>query len=218
MIIKNRFIVLFSAIALPSYAQTLPPVSGEVVRHTYYTLDYNEQHEQPNWVFYRLTIDNVKGTAKRKNNFRPDPAVSTGSAQLSDYKGSGYDRGHLCPAADMKQSSQAMSETFYLSNMSPQVPSFNRGVWAKLEAEVRKQIKDEDDTLYVITGPIFLGADKSIGASEVTVPTFFFKMFFAPGGDTLVYILPNRAEVDTDLSKWRSSVEMVEALNMGAGY
>ena len=139
--------------------QIPPPASGEVVKHTYYTIDYNEKHEQPNWVFYRLTIENTKGKAKRKDDFRPDPSVSTGSAELSDYKGSGYDRGHLCPAADMKQSDQAMSETFFLSNMSPQVPSFNRGIWAKLEAEVRRQIKGEDDTLYVITGPIFIGSD-----------------------------------------------------------
>ena len=74
MLIRCLFL-FFLAIALPGYAQTPPPASGEVVKHTYYTLDYNEQHEQPNWVFYRLTIDNVKGTVKRKDDFRPDPDV-----------------------------------------------------------------------------------------------------------------------------------------------
>lgn len=210
---KNRFtVILFCLFGIPARAQYEPAATGELVRHTFYVLDYNEQHEQPNWVFYRLTIDNVKGPAKRKDDFRPDPAVSTGSAELSDYKGSGYDRGHLCPAADMKQSDRAMSETFYLSNMSPQVPAFNRGVWAKLEAEVRSKIKTREDTLYVITGPIFLGADQTIGKNEVTVPTFYFKVFYTPGKDTTAYILPNRADVNRDLSKWEVSVEMVEAM------
>lgn len=207
--------VLFFALLLLAfhlYGQRIPEARGELIQHTYYTIDYNEQHEQPNWVFYRLTIDNVKGNAKRKDDFRSDPSVSTGSAELTDYKGSGYDRGHLCPAADMKQTDIAMSETFFLSNMSPQVPSFNRGIWAKLEAKVRNLIKDKEDTLYVITGPIFLGSDKSIGKNEVTVPTFYFKMFYAPGKDTLVFVLPNKDNISHDLSKWEVSVDMVEAM------
>ena len=113
----------------------LPESQGELVKHKYYTLSYNEDCEQANWVAYKLTSDMVLGHAVRKNNFKEDPDVETGSAKLIDYKGSGYDRGHLCPAAAMKISNQAMSESFYMSNMSPQVPGFNRGKWKSLEAK-----------------------------------------------------------------------------------
>ena len=115
------------------------PINGEqLVTHLGYSLSYNEKHEQANWVFYELTIDEVLGSIKRKDQFRADPNIKTGSASLSDYKRSGYDRGHLAPAADMKWSSKAMSESFFMSNMSPQTPSFNRGIWKKLENLVRK--------------------------------------------------------------------------------
>nr|WP_320119464.1 DNA/RNA non-specific endonuclease [uncultured Marinifilum sp.] len=90
----------------------------------------------------------IQGSAVRKNKFKEDPAVKTGSAKLIDYKGSGYDRGHLCPAAAMKNSNLAMSESFYMSNMSPQAPAFNRGKWKSLESKVRK-LTIENDSLYV---------------------------------------------------------------------
>ena len=105
------------------------PISGEqIINHFGYSLSYNEDHEQANWVFFELTDYEVSGIEKRKNQFRSDPKVKTKSASLSDYRGSGYDRGHLAPAADMKWSVTTMSESFYMSNMSPQRPSFNRGL------------------------------------------------------------------------------------------
>ena len=106
-----------------------PVGNGVVVRHRYYSLSYIERHEQPEWVYYMLTAAMVNGDAERGDDFRPDAKVKTGSADLSDYKGSGYDRGHLCPAADMKQSDEAMSETFYMSNTKelPRWPPSARG-------------------------------------------------------------------------------------------
>ena len=86
-----------------------------------YTLNYDEQHEQASWVAYILTSTHIRGTVNRTNDFREDYKVKTGSASLSDYKGSGYDRGHLAPAGDMKWSSTAMSESFFMSNISPQM-------------------------------------------------------------------------------------------------
>lgn len=94
---------------------TVHVVKGEFIQHQFYSISYSEEHEQQNPV------------AKRKDNFRSDHMISTGSAESADYKGSGYDRGHLCPAKDMESSITAMSESFYMSNMSPQHPSFNRG-------------------------------------------------------------------------------------------
>ena len=95
--------------------------SDQIIQHSAYTLNYDEQHEQASWVAYILTSTHIRGTFNRTNDFREDYKVKTGSASLSDYKGSGYDRGHLAPAGDMKWSSTAMSESFFMSNMSPQM-------------------------------------------------------------------------------------------------
>ena len=99
-----------------------------------YALGYIEKHEQPAWVQYIMTGEEVsRRAAKRGDDFRPDPDVPTGSATPQDYTRSGYDRGHLAPAADMSFSVKTMSESFFMSNMSPQAPQFNRGIWSKLE-------------------------------------------------------------------------------------
>lgn len=99
---------------------------------------------------YYLTGDRVNGTIGRTDNFRPDPLVETGSASLADYKGSGYDRGHLAPAGDMKWSQKVMSESFFMSNMSPQTPGFNRGIWRSLESLVRTWAAENED-IYVVS-------------------------------------------------------------------
>lgn len=134
----NLLIFLLSLTLLNAQEKIYPQFEqGQIIEHTYYTLSYAENHEQAYWVFYELTHEEVKGGVKRSDNFREDPKVSSGSASLEDYKGSGYDRGHIAPAADMAFNKTAISESFYLSNMSPQHPSFNRGYWKKLESEVR---------------------------------------------------------------------------------
>ncbi len=170
--------------------------SSEIVHHTYYVLSYNEGHEQAEWVFYKLTPDMIKGQAVRKNNFRKDPKVRSGSASPSDYVGSGYDRGHLCPAASMKQNQQAIDNTFYMSNISPQIPAFNRGGWRELEEWVRDWALI-DSVLYVVTGVIFPDSTKTevtrIGKNRVTVPTHFYKIVYSPKQDsTIAFIMPNK--------------------------
>ena len=98
----------------PNLENNLEPKSnGEIVKHTYYTLAYSEANEQAFWVYYELTPELINGSQSRTDDFRADPLVSTGSASLDDYKGSGYDRGHLCPAADMTLNHTSMSESFY---------------------------------------------------------------------------------------------------------
>ncbi len=142
-----------------------------------YTICYREEYEQPEWAAYTLTTDKLVKNASREDNFRPDPEISTGSASLADYKGSGYDRGHLAPAADFSYSEEAMSDSFYLSNMSPQNGSFNRGIWAKLEAAVRDWA-GETLVTYVVTGPVLEKPASEygfIGANEVSVPEFYYK-------------------------------------------
>lgn len=192
------------------------PVRGEeIIRHTGYTLSYNEEYELPSWVAYELTRDEVLGTAaERDDNFREDPAVSTGSASLADYRKSGYDRGHMAPAADFKWSGDAMSDTFFLSNMAPQEPSFNRGIWADLEAVARTAAYD-NGSIYITTGPVLTdGPYKTIGENEVAVPRRFYKVFLdytEPEIKAIGFVLPNEGS-DKDLKAYAMSVDDVEKI------
>ena len=114
--IKEKYIYLFLFISFKLLAQEyLPKSEGEIIRHKHYTLSYNEDHEQANWVHYRLNPTFLNGITPRINSFKVDPNVSTKSADLSDYKGSGYDRGHLAPAGDMKYSRESMKLAFLLN-------------------------------------------------------------------------------------------------------
>ena len=124
----------------------------------------------------------LQKNATRSNDFRPDDKISTGSATLADYKSSGYDRGHLVPAADMSFDADAMSETFYMSNMSPQAPQFNRGIWVNLETQVRAWAQ-KFGKIYVVSGPVLNKSAQefpSIGKNQVSVPEFYYKVILAP--------------------------------------
>lgn len=150
--------------------------------YQHYSICYREAYEQAEWSAYCLEESELVKNAKRSDDFRPDPAISTGSATLADYKGAGYDRGHLSPAADFAFSQEAMSETFYMSNMSPQAGSFNRGIWKDLETEVRNWAK-KFGKVYVISGPVLdepAEAYATIGANKVSVPKYYYKVLMAP--------------------------------------
>lgn len=168
----------------------------EIIEYTNYALAYSEEHEQALWVAYEL--DQLKASAnlfKRTNNFREDPKVATGSAALTDYKGSGFDRGHLAPAADFKFSKTAMSESFYMTNMSPQKPGFNRGIWGKLEALVRNWAI-EDEKLYIVTGGVLQDSLATIGDNNVSVPQYFYKIvldYTLPGIKAIAFLMENES-------------------------
>jgi endonuclease G len=186
-----------------------PKSNGEIIKHTYYTLAYSEENEQAFWIYYQLTSDLINGSQTRTDDFRADPAVTTGSATLEDYKGSGYDRGHLCPAADMTLNKTSMSETFYLSNMSPQVPGFNRGKWSTLEDQVRKWAFTFDG-LDVATGPIFEDNIGTIGADKVTVPGYYYKVLYSESKKIMLgLILPN-ASSSKSLEQFVVTVDQIE--------
>ena len=192
------------------------PVEGEqIIRHTGYTLSYNEEAEQASWVAYCLTRDEAYGSeAEREDNFREDRSVRSGSATLDDYRGSGYDRGHMAPAADFKWSAEAMSDTFYLSNMSPQDPSLNRGLWADLEAIVRQMAVD-NEKVYIVTGPVLTdGPFKTIGDSRIAVPNQYYKVvldYTDPDIKAIGFVLPN-ADCEEDIQSYVRSVDEVEEL------
>lgn len=146
----------------------------QVVKKPYYTLSYNNTHEQPDWVAYTLYPFPDSISVKRKNSFRPDPEIVGGSATLADYKRSGYDRGHLAPSKAFSFSKEAMKTTYFMSNMSPQLPGFNRDIWRKLEAKIYALSKDSD-SLYVVTGPILDNILGSIGENKVSIPRAYYK-------------------------------------------
>ena len=157
----------------------IPGKADTIIERPGYALGYIEYHEQPAWVIYIMTkAEAATKVAKRTNKFRTDPEIPTGSATTGDYRRSGYDRGHLAPAADMAFSWQTMADSFFMSNMSPQKPAFNRGIWKDLEALVRGFAITERK-IVVVTGPI-LPKKKTvtIGTNQVTVPTHYYKVIF----------------------------------------
>lgn len=183
----------------------------QIVKHKYFTLAYSEENEQPAWVCYTLKKEYVGGKEPRSNNFVPDPLVSTQTADDIDYTKSGYDKGHMLPAADMTWSPEAMRETFYFSNISPQVPSFNRGVWKKLEEKVRDWAV-EFDSVKVYVGPLFKDNIKKIGPDSVTVPGYYYKtilMFKDATYNGIGFIFPNK-KVSDPIANYAVSIDSVE--------
>ncbi len=140
-----------------------------------FMVGYCTLHLQPYWVAYRLTSDKVDGPHPRLPNFYADPALHGPSATRSDYLRSGFDRGHLVPAADMAWSEQSMSASFYFTNIAPQSPQFNRQIWKRLEEQVRRWARDYD-TVYVVTGPVLQKGLPTIGKNGVSVPEYFYKV------------------------------------------
>jgi len=194
----------------------LPTARGEVVHHRYFSLSYQEPHEQAEWVAYTLEKAWLeRPRAERKDWFEEDKKVSTGSATYEDYKGSGFTRGHLVPAADLAFDEQIMQETFMMSNISPQVKAFNNGIWKELEENIRNWAK-ENDQIFVVTGPILDSTlTRSIGkSSKVTVPDFFYKVILDYHGTekkAIGFIIPNERST-RKLEEYMVSVDKVEAL------
>lgn len=195
--------------AWPSYSTT-----DAIIERPYYTLRYSEEHEQAMWVAYKLVADSLaRPSFERKDDFREDPRVRTGSASLTDYKGSGFDRGHLAPAADFSYDEFALSQSFYMSNMSPQDPSFNRGVWKKLEDQVRDWAK-ENQAVYVVTGPVLGKKLKTIGRNEVSVPEYYYKIVLdieKPEVKAIAFLMKNEKS-SAELENFVVSIDELEKL------
>jgi len=194
-----------------SFGLSPTSTTGQFVKHKYFTISYSEKHEQAEWVFYKLTKDNVSKRVSRTDDFREDPMVTTESASLYDYKGSGYHRGHLLPAGSMTQNHTAMSETFYMSNMSPQKPKFNMGIWKKVEAEIRC-LAYQNDSIFVVTGPILDNPIGRIGLNEVTVPRAYYKTVVAYKNGKVKgigFIDPHQQSYES-VYKYSTSIDEVE--------
>lgn len=190
---------------LPTFDTTL------LVKHKYYSLTYNDDSEQPYWVAYTIVPQRLEALVDRPGYFRVDPLVGTGTSDADDYYKSGYDRGHLVPAADMQFDSLAIRETFFYSNISPQLPGFNRGVWKRLEDLTRKQ-SDLYDSMIVITGPVIDTASLRIGDNQVAIPGSFYKILIQFRGNDLTlspYLIPHLSS-RSDLSEYLVTVDSIE--------
>ena len=154
----------------------------QMLVRTGYTASYNKTTKLPNWVAWRLTADRCEGPAKRSGvDFEADMDVPAPRAEDGDYYGSGYDRGHMCPAADNKYSVKAMEESFLFTNMCPQNGNLNRGDWNEMEMACRRWA-EQYGALYIVCGPIlYKGRHKTIGKNRVTVPEAFFKVVLRMG-------------------------------------
>jgi endonuclease G, mitochondrial len=200
--------------------------SDRYIMHSAMALEYAEEHEQARWVAHIILPDVATGTVTRTNDFRPDPKVSTGTAQETDYflktplqdgkfqyDGFGYDRGHLAPSADFKWSERALSESYFYSNMAPQSPDLNRGPWAEMESVLREYVTGHDTPLYVVTGGV-LEADLPVvsrAKNHLTVPRTFFKVALdAETGVAIGFLMPN-GPLEYPLEHYAVSVDEVEA-------
>ena len=220
---KSLLLFLFFCLSADAFSQTsrlidfeIPELKkgDQVIRHKGFSLLYNETYEQANWVAYELTANETIKKFERTNHFISDPLIITGSADNSDYMGSGYDRGHLAPAGDMEWSAESVAESFYYSNMSPQVPSFNRGIWEKLEEFVRNNAV-ANQSLYVVTGPVLKSGLKVIGHNQVAIPEYYYKVIIDyndPEKKGIGFILANQ-ESAIELSEAAVSIDEVEKLN-----
>ena len=149
---------------------------GQVIHRTGYTLAYDAKTRTPQWVAWELTKKETQGTEERSNDFQPDPDVKGAKVVTKDYSHSGYDRGHMAPAADMKWSKKAMKESFYMSNICPQDHNLNTSDWSELENKSRQWAR-RFGKVYIVCGPIYNGKrNEYIGDHRVKVPDAFFKV------------------------------------------
>lgn len=199
----------------------LQPTTFPIFEREGYTIAYDTRAKVPFWTHEHLTAESLVKNAERSGtSFREDPDLyALHRSTLSDYQKSGFDRGHIVPAGDERFSKQALAETFYLSNICPQHPQFNRGLWNKLENHLRSLVKTHG-SLEVVTGPLFLSHEEKgkkfvtyqvIGENEVAVPTHFFKVILSKDG-VWAYVIPNQPEAGA-LDEYRFPLDKLEKIS-----
>ncbi len=210
-------LITLIAINTLSYSQEkvtyLPEIkdSSQLIDHGCFILEYDEPNEQALWTYYLMCRSKTNAIAARSDRFMSDPMVITESATDADYRGSGFDRGHLVPAGDMAYSEDCMETSFYYSNMSPQAPSFNRGTWKKLETLVRFWAFTYD-TMYVVSGPIYGDSSVYIGPNEVAVPTYYFKAVYLKAMDReqMIGFIMQNEKIDGELKNYVVTIDEIE--------
>ena len=198
----------FTPAGAPQYQAQ--PGDQEICKQNYAVI-HRCSVKAPVAVFEHVTPAAISGPAKRRNDFRADPAVAPQcQAQLSDYAGNPYDRGHMAAAANNTQNEQIMSESFFLSNMVPQVPNNNRGIWRQLEIWVRDWVKAGTGDFYVVSGAIYDRGYTTIG-NGVGVPTRLYKVIYDKRSrQVMAYLMPNGPIPVKDLANYQTNLQAVE--------
>lgn len=200
-------------VEIPAYLTDRPE---EIIRHDGFTLSYNNRHLLPNWVAWVLTSARLQGSERRADNFQPDMLVQNGPvADTYDYRGSGYDRGHMCPAADCKHSRQSQNDCFLMTNICPQTHQLNAGDWQTLEDLCRRWAR-RYDSIYIVCGPVLKKGARydKIGQHGVSVPRQFWKAVLRMNGEeahAIAFVFDND-ESEQPLSRHAVTVDSVEAL------
>lgn len=177
-------------VGIPMLKRVLPE---QIIKRLAYTLSYNKETKCPNWVAWRLTANHVDGEWTRSDDFREDYDVPSPRASNEDYRGSGWSRGHMCPAGDNKWDANAMSQTFLLTNVCPQDRKLNSGLWNRIEMDCRKWAKKYGD-LYIVCGPLYYNKQHEvIGANAIAVPEAFYKVILCLNGKpkAIGYVIKN---------------------------
>lgn len=193
------------------------PGANQVLCHDGYAAGYSYELKIPLWAAYRITNDSANGrNVDRQDDFRVNPDIPEQySSRKSDYRGSGYDRGHMAPSGSIDYSESANSETFYLTNMVPQRPGFNRdgfgheGLWGFLENEVRDWVRERDD-IYVVSGAIASG--RSTIGRGVAVPEAFYKVVIdLQEGESIAFLMPHEDDLRDSAEEFIVSIDEIEA-------
>jgi endonuclease G len=205
----------------PGYIRYIDPIydlmptssCGEIIDYTHYSASFCEEYKLSEWTIHFLTPNRLSNNTRRTNNFRKDPQLNGRDASLSDFKGSGYDRGHMVPAGDMTFDITSMSETFYMTNISPQHPSFNRGGLKNLESKIRGWVM-EFDSVTIITGFVKGDSPDLIVdyAGTVPVPAYFYKVFIdLQRKRSIAFVMPNQ-KITKPLMEYVVSIDYLERI------
>lgn len=185
-------------------------MNDTLVRYDAFDVHFNSECGIANCALYEITRSELNGTAERGNEFTADPGVK-GCPQPEDYAGSGFDRGHLVPAGDLKWSEAAMRQSFLLTNVGPMHKALNEGGWAKLEEKVREWTA-RDSALLVFTGPVVSDSDTTLASGRVKMPSAYYKVIMAPcvrPMRVIAFIYPN-GHSGGRLQQYAVSVDEVE--------
>ena len=211
---------------LTEIIKTIIPNKKDITKHHALVISYNEEHEQANWVAHKINKKIIDGNVSRTNNFRVDSQIKSGSSEEKDYflktklpsgkytyDGFGYDRGHLAPSADFKWSKTALSDSYYYSNMSPQLPEFNRKGWANIEGFLRSYVYENETDLLVVTGPFY---NENVNKSErsinnMSIPDYFFKVAVDLKNMLGVGFLVAHEKLTSPIESYMVSIDSIEA-------
>lgn len=218
---KIKGTAALSGIEIPELQKDAP---SQILEYTGHTLSYNNETRLPNWVAYELTGEEAQGENPRKDKFARDPKAVGAQGSKEDYRNSGWDRGHMAPAGDMKWSTKAMDETYYFTNICPQNHQMNNGDWKKLEEKCREWAV-KYGSIYIACGPIITdNTHGRLGENQIVIPDKFYKVLLIqkdgkyqgagfiytnyPKRDSKVSTRPGQ---DNPLEYYMVSIDQVEA-------